>query len=319
MEFNNATVYGGGMIGSSWAANFLIKGLGVIIYDVDQGRLDASRINTKAVLDFFARPDVGVISQNDADEMIERTVFTNDVKTAVSDAEFIQESGPENILIKQSMIAAIEEHNSTAVISSSTSGLLVTDIAAGAKHPERIVAGHPYNPVHLIPLVELSKGEFTSEEILGKVVRFYTEIGKVPVVLNKERKGFIGNRIQAAVLREVYDLVDNGVCSLEDADKAVCFGPGLRWGLMGPFIILELADSQTGIHGMFTRYGHVVETNIADLAVWSKFPDGYIDKLDEGVKAAMANREEKHGRTWDGLEDFRNVGLATLLKFHGKL
>ena len=319
MEFKNVTCYGTGLIGSAWAVNFLIKGLNVTLYDLDDQKLADSKARITSMLDFFKEMDV--ISQAEYDDCMNRTKYTTDVKTAVENAEFIQESGPENVDIKRSIIKNIEEYcKDDAVIGTSTSGLLVSDIARDAKHPERIVGGHPYNPVHLIPLVELVKGDKTSDEALQKAVTFYREVGKEPVVLNKECPGFICNRIQMALNREAYDLVYRGVCSVEDVDKAVTFGPGLRWGLMGPHLCGQLGGGKGGIKGLSDHIGKTTKIWLEDMAKWTESPENYMTDFGvPGVAEEMAHRAPGTGQTDEELARFRDVGLVKLLQYHGKL
>lgn len=317
--FKNVCVYGGGQIGGAWAAVFAKAGCNVVVYDLNDEAIAAGKAEIEKKLSFFAAPGVDALTQEQLKDALARVSYTTDVKTAVENAEFIQENGPENIKIKRSIIAAIEEFNSTAIIASSTSGLLISDIAAEAKHPERIVGGHPYNPVHLIPLVELAKGEKTSDETLQKAKEFYESIGKVPVILQKECLGFICNRIQMALNREAHDLVYRGVASVEDVDKAVVFGPGLRWGLLGPHLVQEMGGGKGGIRGIQTHIGPTTEAWLEDMAKWTKSPEGYVDIAEAGVAEEMAHRQEFEGRDHDSVEQFMGRGLVTLLKFHHKL
>ena len=274
MGIKNVTCFGTGLIGSAWGVNFLIKGVNVTLYDLDEAKLADAKARITAMLDFYK--EMKVLDDAQYADCVKRAKYTSDVKEAVKDAEFIQENGPENIAIKQSIIKTIEEYcKPDAIIGSSTSGLLVSDIAAYAKHPERIVGGHPYNPVHLIPLVELVKGKHTSQEALDKAVAFYREMGKEPVVLNKECPGFICNRIQVAVNREAYELVLRGVCTVEDVDKAVVFGPGLRWGLMGPHLCGELGGGKGGIKFLLDHIGPTTKAWYEDMATWTEIPEGY--------------------------------------------
>ena len=176
-----------------------------------------------------------LVDESECRQIQERIHYTTEMAQALEHAEFVQESGPESYEIKRKILAQMEEVlPADTVIASSTSGLLITKIAEDARHPERIVGGHPYNPPHLIPLVEIVRGEQSSDEAVTCAAAFYRALGKEPVVLNKEVSGFIANRLQVAVYREAIDLVVNGVCSLEDTDKALLWGPGIRWGIMGP-------------------------------------------------------------------------------------
>ncbi len=305
MIFDKVTVYGGGLIGSGWAVCFLTHGVNVTVYDLDDEKLEDTKNNIENILNFFTESGIEVLTQTQKEECLTRISYTHDVKIAVEDAEFIQENAPEKLLIKQSIIETIEEFNSTAIIASSTSGLLITDIAAKAKYPQRIIAGHPFNPVHLVPLVELAKGDNTSQEAIDKAYEFYKEIGKEPVILMKECKGFIANGVQDALYNVALDLVSRGVCTVEDVDKAVTFGPGLRWGLMGPYMVLELAGGKGGIRGRMMKFNNS-DNNID------------IEMICEGVNSEFANRAPEQGQNHKALERFRDEGLIEFLKFHGK-
>lgn len=311
-------VYGTGLIGSGWGVDFLRHGCNVAFYDLDDDKLSAAKQSLEEGFGFLV--DAGVITPSEVAGCMSRATFTTDVKAAVEHAEFIQENGPERIAIKHSIIKAIEEWcPSDAIIGTSTSGLLLSDIAVEAKHPERIVGGHPYNPVYLIPLVELSKGEKTTQATVDAAVAFYRQVGKEPVVLNKECPGFISNRIQMAINREAYDLVYRGVCSVEDVDKAVTFGPGLRWAIMGPHLVNQLTGGKGGFRYMAEVFEPVSRAWLEDMARWTKSPDGYTDIAIEGIAKEMSNRAPGTGQTDAELIDFRNKGLVALLKFHGKL
>lgn len=316
---DNVTCYGTGLIGSSWGANFLIKGAGVILYDLDEDKLAGARSRIASILDFFRQ--MGVIDDAQYTDCQRRARYTCDAEEAVRDAGFIQESGPENIAAKQSIIGVIEQYcKPDAIISSSTSGLLASDISARAVHPERILCGHPYNPVHLIPLVELVKGGHTAKAALDQAVAFYRSMGKEPVILNRELPGFIGNRIQMAVNREAFDLVHRGICTVEDADKAVVFGPGLRWGIIGPHLCGQLGGGRGGFQAMSRHIGVTTRLWLEDMAKWTETPENYAgDYAVPGIAAEMADRSPGQGQTDEALARYRDAGLVQLLKFHGKL
>jgi 3-hydroxyacyl-CoA dehydrogenase len=206
-----------------------------------------------------------------------------------------------------------------AIFASSTSGLLITEIARLSERPERCLGAHPYNPPHLIPLVEINKGEKTSEETVQRTCAFYESLGKAPVVLRKEALGFIANRLAMALYREAIDLVVRGVCSVEDIDKAVNFGPGLRYALMGPNLIYQLGGGQGGIQGLFKHTGGSVELWWEDMATWKKWPPGWYEMAQEGVNRQMANRSPGQGRTNEEIARWRDDGLIEILKFLKKL
>ncbi len=311
-------VYGTGLIGSGWGVDFLRHDCAVSFYDLDDEKLAAARQSLEDGFKFLT--EAGVMTAEAAGVYLSRATFTTDIKTAVEHAQFIQENGPERIAIKHAIIKDIESWcPPDAIICTSTSGLLISDIAARAEHPERIVGGHPYNPVYLIPLVELSKGEKTSQETLDGAVDFYRQVGKEPVVLNKECPGFISNRIQMAINREAYDLVFRGVCSVEDVDRAITFGPGLRWAIMGPYLVNQLTGGKGGFRYMADVFEPVSRAWMEDMARWTRAPEGHTDMAVAGIAQEMANRTPGTGRTDEELIDYRNKGLVALLKFHGKL
>lgn len=320
MLFQKVTVYGGGLIGCGWAVSFVIKGVDVTVYDLEQAKLDAAKADIEQRLAFFADPGLAVLNMEQLEDCKKRLHYTDSVEEAVAGAAFIQENGPENVAVKRAILHSIEAYNDTAIIATSTSGLLISDIAAEAKHPERIVGGHPYHPVHLLPLVELAKGEKTAQETIDQACRFYREMGKEPVVLQKECLGFISNRIQVAVNREAMDLVERGVCTIEEVDKAVVFGPGLRWGLIGPHLIQDLGGGKNGgIEFGLKHIGVTTKAWLEDMAKWTEVPEGYGARARVGIDEEMANRTEREGRDYDGLAKFRDEGLVALLKYHGKL
>jgi len=309
---------GSGVIGSGWATYFILKGLDTTIYDIDDSKLEDANNQIKKNLKFFF--DEKVIDERAFTECLAHLTLTTDMKEAVSEAVLIQENGPESYEIKRRILKDIEQYClPDAIIASSTSGLLISEVASEAIHPERIVGAHPYNPPQLIPLVEITKGEKTSEASLNKAVDFYKQIDKEPVVLQKEALGFIANRLSLALYREAVDIVERGICTVEEIDKACCFGPGLRYGLMGPNLIYQLGGGAHGIKGILAHIGPSVETWWDDMADWKKWPEGYGERVQRGVDAEMKNRKPEMGNTNEELMAFRDKGLVALLKYHGKL
>ena len=251
-DIKNVACVGAGVIGYSWALYFSFKKLTVYVYDLTDEKLNLAKKRIHESLLSLMKNDV--ITESEIEEIENRIYYTTSMEEAVRNVQFITESGPENYDIKKDMAKQMEQYASPqAIIASSTSGLLVSEIASVAEHPERFIGAHPYNPPHLIPLVELTKGEKTTPEVLETAKSFYQMIGKEPVVLQKEALGFICNRIQMALYREVASLVMNGVCTIEDADKAVTFGPGLRWAIMGPSLVFELGGGEGHIAVSYTH------------------------------------------------------------------
>ena len=242
------------------------------------------------------------------------------MEAAVKDVQFITESGPENYEVNQKMAEEMEKYTADdTIIASSTSGLLVSEIAKNAKHPERFIGAHPYNPPHLIPLVELTKGDKTDEHVLEVAKEFYQSIDKEPVVLQKEALGFICNRIQMAVYREVCNLVMNGVCTIEDADKAVTYGPGLRWAIMGPSLVFELGGGEGHIDGLMKHLNPSISLWLHDMADFKDFPEEFPEIARKGVEEAMKNRPAEIGNDDQSLAEYRDKMLIELLKLHNKL
>ncbi|MFM0632985.1 3-hydroxyacyl-CoA dehydrogenase NAD-binding domain-containing protein, partial [Paraburkholderia xenovorans] len=229
-------IIGTGVIGASWTALFLAKGLKVVATDIAPNAEAQLRAFVKAAWPALTRLGLapGASQAN--------LTFTPVLAQALTDVDLVQENGPERLEFKQDLYRQLDEllppH---VIIASSTSTLPMSSIQMGALlHPERCVVGHPFNPPHLIPLVEIVGGTKTSEETIRRAMEFYTSIGKQAVRLNKELRGHVANRLQFAVAREVYYLVSEGVLSAADVDTALSWGPGLRWGLMGNMMLNHL-------------------------------------------------------------------------------
>ena len=316
-EIKRVACVGGGVIGSSWAIQFAMKGLDVVLYDINDEQLAKSQAQMHKSLD--ALEQFKAVTPQRRQEIADRVKLTTSMEEAVKNAQFIQESGPERLEIKRSILAQVEEYASAdAIYASSTSGLLVSDIAAQAAHPERCVGAHPYNPPHLIPLVELTSGDKTDPELLQLACDFYQSIGKEAVLLRKECPGFIANRLQLALYREVQDLVMRGVCSVEDADKALVYGPGLRWAIFGHNMIMQLGNPG-GLTGMVQMLGNSGDRWLADMASWTHQPDNWAEVAQPGVDKEMANFPDHIGHTNEDCAKYRDQMLIELLKLHRKL
>lgn len=308
---------GGGVIGSSWAIQYAMKDLDVALYDINDEQLAKSRAQMEKSLD--ALVSYGAIDGTRRGEIASRVCFTTSMEEAVKGAQFIQESGPERLEIKRSILAQVEQYAAPdALYASSTSGLLITDIVAQAAHPERCVGAHPYNPPHLIPLVEITKGAKSSDETVRTVYDFYQSIGKEAVLLNRECPGFIANRLQLALYREVQDLVMRGVCSVEDVDKALVYGPGIRWAIFGHNMIMQMGNPD-GLTGMVKMLGNSGDVWLADMANWTHQPDNWGEVAQPGVDREMANFPDYIGHTNADCIAYRDKMLIEILKLHKKL
>src|SRR5262252_7798070 len=243
-------VIGTGVIGASWAALFLANGLEVVATDVAPDAEAALKRFVAAAWPALQR--LGLASGASQS----RLSFTAALATAVKNADLVQENGPEKVDFKRTLYKQLDELlPPDVIIASSSSGLTMSEIqSACASHPERCVIGHPFNPPHLVPLVEIVGGAKTSEDTIQRATEFYAGLGKRPVRLNKEVPGHVANRLQAALAREVYHLVAEGVVSVADVDTALSWGPGLRWGIMGQVLLNHLGGGQGGIEHFFQQF-----------------------------------------------------------------
>lgn len=282
MKNQNIGILGAGTIGMSWAALFAATGRNVTVYDPSPEVAD--RVST------FARnasETLAALGWNAAGDL-SRLQFTDDPVKAVEQADFIQESVPERLEIKHALYAQIEPHlKNNAIIGSSTSGLKLSEMQAGFSNPGRFVLAHPFNPPHLIPLVELMDNERTDADVLASATEFYQSIGKVCVRLTKEIPGHIANRLQAAIWRETIHLAMEGVASVEDIEKAMVFGPGLRWAALGPNTLFHLGGGPGGIRAFCDHLGGPFQTWWNDLGNPSLTPE-VVDTLEIGVQDAVA-------------------------------
>lgn len=317
-EIKNIACIGSGVIGYSWALYFSLKKLNTTVYDISEESIALAKERIHESLQPLIKNNV--VTEKESKEIENRIVYTTNLEIAVKDSDFIVESAPESYDIKKNLVIEIEKYTKpTTIVASSTSGLLITEIASVAKYPERFIGAHPYNPPHLIPLVEISKGEKTSDEIILKAKAFYQSIGKEAVVLQKEALGFICNRLQMALYREVCDLVMRGVCTIEDADKAVTYGPGLRWGIMGPSLVFELGGGKNGIEGLMKHLTPSINLWLNDMADFKEMPEEFASLAQLGVNEELKNRDEKIGNTDESLAEYRDKMLIELLKLHNKL
>ncbi|MDE0852903.1 MAG: 3-hydroxyacyl-CoA dehydrogenase NAD-binding domain-containing protein [Nevskia sp.] len=249
-QIKKVAVIGTGVIGASWTALFLAKGIDVSATDVAPGAEGRLREYINQAWPALEQLGAGPLSAAG------RLTFSADLATAVKGADLVQENGPERIDFKRTLYRQLDELlPPEVIIASSSSGLTMSEIQAGCPtHPERCVIGHPFNPPHLIPLVEIVGGAKTSEDTIERVSAFYTLIGKRTIRLHKEVPGHVANRLQAALWREIVHLVSEGVVNVADADTAVCWGPGLRWGVMGPTMLFHLGGGAGGIEHFFDQF-----------------------------------------------------------------
>jgi 3-hydroxyacyl-CoA dehydrogenase len=277
-------IVGTGVIGASWAALFLAHGLEVIATDPAPNAEE----NLREYIDtaWPALEQLGLSSGASK----ERLSFTTKLSDALEGVDLVQENGPERPDFKIKLFADMDALTpETTILASSSSGIPIGVSQSSCKHPERCVIGHPFNPPHLIPLVEVVGSEKTSSATVERVMAFYASIGKRPIHVRKEVIGHVANRLQAALYREVVYLIEQDVLSVSDADAAVSWGPGLRWGVMGPNLLFHLAGGQGGIHHFMEHLAGPMTTWWKDLGNPEFTPD-LKEKIVQGVLAEAGNQ-----------------------------
>jgi carnitine 3-dehydrogenase len=283
-KIQRVAVIGAGLIGSSWAAHFLARGLDVTATDPAPNAEQNIRQYIERVWPVLTR--LGLTPGASP----ARLTFAPDLKAAVCGADFVQENGPERADLKTRVFAELDALTPPEVLlCSSTSSIMMSVIQAECRHPERCVIGHPFNPPHLIPLVEVVGGRKTSPAALARAMAFYRAVGKRPIQLHKEMPGHVANRLQAALWREAAHLVNEGVVSVGDVDAAVSWGPGLRWGAMGPNLIFHLGGGPGGMEH-FMQHLAAPFSHMWDHLGRPALTPELQAKIIEGVKAEAAGR-----------------------------
>ena len=299
-------IVGTGTIGASWATHYLARGFDVVATDPAPGAEAALRSYVDDA--WGTATAIGLAPGASPD----RLSFTADLRRAAAEADFIQENAPERPDLKVELFAEMDDAAPTdAIIASSSSAIKMSVIQARCKHPERTVIGHPFNPPHIIPLVEVVGGTQTAPEKIQDAMAFYASTGKKPVHLRKELAGHVANRLQAALYREVVYLIDQGVLDVAAADDAVSWGPGLRWGVMGPSLLWHLGGGQGGIQ-------HFMDTLMGPLAaMWPTLgnPEATPEVKQKIVDGVMA---EAGGHSVDELVAERDAMLLGLLAVRAK-
>ncbi|HDR16595.1 MAG TPA: 3-hydroxyacyl-CoA dehydrogenase family protein [Desulfobacteraceae bacterium] len=281
MEINNITCVGAGLIGSDWAALFSSKGYEVIIQDRSEELLEKALGRIRSNLGFMEKNDL--LGAGNVEESLAKIKTTTDIPEAVAKADYVQESVPDNYEIKKKVFKEMDgAAPRSTILASSASGLLMTEIQPAVSAPERCILVHPMLPAHLVPTVEIAGGRQTSLETVASTRSFMEKLGKTPVVLKKEVSGYIVNRLQAALIREAIDLVDQGVASPEDIDTAFCQGIGLRSPITGPFLRMHLAGE--GIADFLANFMESYRYRWESMATWTTVPPSAVKAVVEGTE-----------------------------------
>jgi carnitine 3-dehydrogenase len=300
MTIKKVAIIGAGVIGAGWAARFLAHGLDVTAWDPAPNAEQTLR--GKIANAWPALTRVGLADGADP----ARLRFCPTVEEAVRDADFIQESAPEVEDLKRRLLAQVDAAaRPDVVIASSSSGLLPTNFQADCKHPGRVLVGHPFNPVYLLPLVEVVAGAQTAPEPVETAIAFYRRIGMRPLRVRTEIPGYIADRLLEALWREILHMVNDGVATTAELDDAIRFGPGLRWSFMGTCQIYHLAGGDAGMRHMLAQFGPALKLPWTKL-VAPELTDTLIDRMVEGTLAQAG------GRSIAELERYRDDALISV-------
>ena len=301
-QVRNVTCIGAGPIGAGWSASFLARGYRVTAYLHDM----AEEASLRSLIDnaWISLESLGLAEGASRD----RLHCTSNLEEAVADAEFVQESAPENLELKQHLYKRLGELvPENIVIASSTSGLPMTDIQAKCQSPQRTVVGHPFNPPYLLPLVEVVGGDKTDPQAVQWLMDFYRLAGKAPLALSKEIPGFIATRLQEAMWREVLHMVDNGEATPEQIDFAIVNGPGPRWAMMGPCLTYHIGGGEGGMAYCLDQFGPSLKLPWTRL-VAPELTDELRNRLKDGATGVAADRD------YTALNKERDLGLVAISK-----
>jgi carnitine 3-dehydrogenase / betainyl-CoA thioesterase len=294
---------GAGVIGGGWAARFVINGVDVKVFDPDPDaprKLDEVVANARRALPRLVSvplPAEGRLS----------VVATPEA--AVAGVDFVQESAPERLDVKQDLLATADAvADPDVVFASSTSGLRPTLLQATMKHPGRLVVGHPFNPVYLLPLVEVCRGERTAPAAAARAADVYRSVGMRPLLLDQEIDGFVADRLLEALWREALWLVNDGVATVSQVDDAIRFGAGLRWSAMGTFLVYRMAGGEAGMRHFVAQFGPALQWPWTKLTDVPELTDELLDRLVE------QSDEQVRGRSIGELEALRDDCLVAVMR-----
>jgi len=303
---NKIAIIGTGVIGSGWTLRLLAKKKEVYVFDSNLKQekflLDEIKRTTKSLKSFYKTSTVST----------KKLFFKKSIKEAVKDADLIQENGPENEKIKKKIVKEISKWSKpNAIIASSSSGLLPTKIQSACKNPARFIIAHPFNPVYLLPLVELVKGKKTKNNFIKKSEIFYRSLGMQPLIVKKEIEGYLSDRLQESMWRESLHIINENLASTDDLDKAIINGPGLRWSLMGTFLTFHLAGGKLGMRHMLKQFGPALKLP------WTKLKAPKLTKKLSNRIIKGAKKQSK-GKSIKELTTIRDNFLIDLLKLKNK-
>ena len=283
-SINNIAVIGIGVIGTGWIIRFLYNKKKIKVYDpnVEQKKILLKEIKrVEPALKKIYKKKINLSKQLE---------FSKSLKDAVENVDLIQENAPENETLKKNLIKEISEYSKTnSIIASSSSGLLPSKIQSKCKNPKRLIIAHPFNPVYLLPLVELVAGKKTDKKFINKASIFYSNIGMKTLILKKELPGYLSDRLQESMWRESLHIINEGYATTQDLDDAIIYGPGLRWSLMGTFLTFHLAGGKMGMAHMLEQFGPALKLPWTKLKA-PKLNQKLRKKIIDGTKVQAKNR-----------------------------
>lgn len=302
-EIAKAACIGGGVIGAGWVARLVLNGIDVAIFDPDpEAPRKVDEVLANARRAYRAMAGLGLPREG-------TITFTGSLAEAVSGATLVQESVPERLEIKHKVLAEIDAHAPTAaLVGSSTSGILPSDMQTAMSRPERLVVAHPYNPVYLLPLVEIVGGKQTSKANIERASELYASIGMKPVVVRKEIEAFVGDRLLEAVWREALWLIKDGITTVEELDDIMRYSFGLRWAQMGLFQVYRIAGGEAGMRHFMAQFGPCLQWPWTKLTDVPEFNDELVDLI------ADQSDEQAHGLSIRQLERIRDDNLVAIME-----
>ena len=304
MTITKAACIGGGVIGAGWVARLVLNGIDVAVFDPDpEARRKVDEVMKGARRAYKRMATAGLPKEG-------KITYAKTIAEAVADADFIQESVPERLDLKHRVLAEIDAHApSSALVGSSTSGIKPTDMqVAMKKHPERLVVGHPFNPVYLLPIVEIVGGEQTWPEAIELAREYYADIGMKPVVIRKEIEAFVGDRLLEAMWREALWLIKDGICTVEELDDIMRYGFGLRWAQMGMFQVYRIAGGEAGMRHFMAQFGPCLSWP------WTKLMD--VPEFNDELVDLIASQSDDQSSQWSirELEKIRDDNLVAIME-----
>lgn len=305
-SIDKIAIIGTGVIGSGWTLRLLAKKKEIYVFEpsIKQKKflLDEIKRTTKSLKNFYK---ISTISTK-------KLYFKKTIRDAVKDVDLIQENVPENEKIKKKIVKEISKWSKpNAIIASSSSGLLPSRIQSACKNPARFIIAHPFNPVYLLPLVEIVKGGKTKLDYLKKSEIFYRSLGMVPLILKKEVEGYLSDRLQESMWRESLHIINENIASTDDLDKAIIHGPGLRWSLMGTFLTFHLAGGKMGMRHMLNQFGPSLKLP------WTKLKAPKLTKKLSN-RIIKGTKKQSKGKSIKELTTIRDNFLIDLLKLKNK-